>query len=144
LPFFNEVLNIIIGYEVYSFLDGYSRYHQISITFANGYKITFVTNWGAFWMVMPFGVKNGPPTFQKVVRRAFKKYLDHFMRIFLDNFIVYSDLESHLMKLKLCVQKCKKYRNSLHLDKCALMVFSGLILRFVVSKEGKIPDPKKV
>jgi hypothetical protein len=24
------------------------------------------------------------------------------------------------------------------------MVFSGLILRFIVSKEGKIPDPKKV
>jgi len=26
LPFFNEVLNIIARYEVYSFLDGYSRY----------------------------------------------------------------------------------------------------------------------
>jgi len=25
LPFFDEVLNIIIGYEAYSFLDGYSR-----------------------------------------------------------------------------------------------------------------------
>ncbi len=24
LPFFDEVLNTIIGYEVYSFLDGYS------------------------------------------------------------------------------------------------------------------------
>jgi hypothetical protein len=30
----------------------------------NRYKTTFVTYWGAFvWMVMPFGVKNGPPTF---------------------------------------------------------------------------------
>jgi hypothetical protein len=27
LPFYDEVLNIIIGYEAYSFLDGYSRYH---------------------------------------------------------------------------------------------------------------------
>jgi hypothetical protein len=27
LPFFNEVLNIIAGYEAYSFLDGYLRYH---------------------------------------------------------------------------------------------------------------------
>jgi hypothetical protein len=27
LPFFDEVLNIVIGYEAYSFLDGYSRYH---------------------------------------------------------------------------------------------------------------------
>jgi len=83
---------------------------------------------------MPFGVKNGPPTFQKIVRRAFKKYLDHFMKIFLDNFIVYSDMESHLMNLKLCFQKYKKYRNSLNPNKCALMVFSRLILGFVVSK----------
>ncbi len=27
LPFSNEILNIIVGYEVYSFLDGYLRYH---------------------------------------------------------------------------------------------------------------------
>jgi hypothetical protein len=31
------------------------------------YKIAFVTNQGAFtWVVMPFGVKNGPPAYQKV------------------------------------------------------------------------------
>jgi hypothetical protein len=32
LPFTNEVLNIVAKYEAYSFLDGFSRYHQISIT----------------------------------------------------------------------------------------------------------------
>jgi len=32
LPFIDEVLNITAGYEAYSFLDGYSRYHQIFIT----------------------------------------------------------------------------------------------------------------
>jgi hypothetical protein len=31
LPFIDEMLNIVIGYEAYSFLDGCSRYHQISI-----------------------------------------------------------------------------------------------------------------
>jgi hypothetical protein len=77
LLFSNEVLNTIARYEAYSFLDGYSRYHQISITPEDRYKTTFVTDWGAFiWMVMPFGVKNGPPTFQRVVSKAFKKYLD--------------------------------------------------------------------
>jgi hypothetical protein len=30
-PFTNEVLNIATGYDTYSFLDGYSGYHQISI-----------------------------------------------------------------------------------------------------------------
>ncbi len=37
---------------------------------------------------MPFGGKNGPTTFQKVVTKSFKEYLDNFMKIFLDDFIV--------------------------------------------------------
>jgi hypothetical protein len=64
LPFFDEVLNIIARYEVYSFVDGYLGYHQIFIALKDKYKKTFVINQGAFvWMIMPFGVKNGPPTF---------------------------------------------------------------------------------
>jgi hypothetical protein len=27
LPFIDEVINIVNGHEVYTFLDGYSRYH---------------------------------------------------------------------------------------------------------------------
>jgi hypothetical protein len=41
LPFFDEVLNIIVRYEAYSFLDRYSGYHQIFITPKNRYKTTF-------------------------------------------------------------------------------------------------------
>ncbi len=48
LPFFNEVLNIVVRYEAYSFLDGYLRYHQIFITLEDRYKITFVIDWGTF------------------------------------------------------------------------------------------------
>jgi len=93
---------------------------------------------------MSFGVKNGPPTYQKAITKTFKEYLDSFMRIFLDDFIVYSDMESHLHKLRLCFQKCKEYGISLNLDKCAYMVFSGMILGFIVSKEVKLPYPKKI
>jgi hypothetical protein len=53
-------------------------------------------------MMMPFGVKNGPPTFERTIGRTFKKYLDQFMKIFLNDFTIYNDMESHLMKLKLC------------------------------------------
>jgi hypothetical protein len=50
---------------VYSFLDGFSSYHQIMIAPKDKYKITFITNWGAFiWVVMLFGFKNGPSTYQ--------------------------------------------------------------------------------
>jgi hypothetical protein len=42
LPFTNEVLNTIAGYETYSFLNGYLGYHQISIAPKDIYKTTFV------------------------------------------------------------------------------------------------------
>jgi hypothetical protein len=68
-----------------------------------------VINWGTFvWMVMSFGVKNGPLTFQRAINRAFREYLNQFMKIFLNDFTIYSDMETHLMKLKLCFQKCKE------------------------------------
>jgi hypothetical protein len=37
---------------------------------------------------MPFRVKNGLLPYQKVATKTFKKYLDNFMKIFLDDFIV--------------------------------------------------------
>jgi hypothetical protein len=96
-PFTNEVLNKIIGYETYFFLDGYSRYHQISIALEDKYKIAFVIDWGTFiWKVMSFGVLNGPPTYQRAVTKTFREYLDNFMKIFLDDFIRYNDMDSHL------------------------------------------------
>jgi len=97
LPFTNEVLNTIIGYEAYYFLDGYLGYHQISIAPKDKYNIAFVIDWGAFiWKVMLFGVKNGPPTYHKAVTKTFKGYLDNFMKKFLDDFTMYNDMESHL------------------------------------------------
>jgi hypothetical protein len=49
-------------------------------------------------------------------------------------------MENHLWKLRLCFQKCKKYGISLNAYKCAFMVFSRMILGFIVSKERKLPN----
>jgi len=42
LPFKDEMLNTIVGYEAYSFLEGYSGYRQIFIALKHKYKTTFV------------------------------------------------------------------------------------------------------
>jgi hypothetical protein len=52
------------------------------------------------WVVMPFGLKNVPPMHQRVVSNFFKDYLDDFMMLFLDDFIIFSDLNTHLPKLQ--------------------------------------------
>jgi hypothetical protein len=66
------------------------------------------------------------------------------MKIFLDYFIIFNDLSTHLDKFKKCFLKCKEYGIRLNLDKCAFMVCSRTILGFMISKEGKTSKPKKI
>jgi hypothetical protein len=66
------------------------------------------------------------------------------MKIFLDDFIIFSDLSTHLEKFKKCFLKCKEYGISLNPKKCAFMVCPRTILGFIVSKEGQTFDPKKI
>jgi hypothetical protein len=92
---------------------------------------------------MLFGVTNGPPTYQRAMTKAFKEYLDSFMKILMDDFIMYSDMESHLQKLRLCFQKCREYGINLNPDKCAFMVFSRMILGFLFPKKGNYHIQRK-
>jgi hypothetical protein len=70
------------------------------ITFENMFKITFIINRGTFvWVVMPFGFKNVPPSYQRVVSITFNDYLKMFIKLFLDDFSVFSKLNTDLTKL---------------------------------------------
>jgi hypothetical protein len=54
-------------------------------------------DWGVYiWRVMSFGVKSGPLTYEKIVTKAHTKYLDQFTKIFMDDLIVYIDMETHM------------------------------------------------
>jgi hypothetical protein len=48
---------------------------------------------------MSFGLKNVPPTYQRMVNKIFKDYLDDFMKLFLDDLMVFSDLDTLLSRL---------------------------------------------
>jgi hypothetical protein len=45
---------------------------------------------------MSFGVKNELLTYQRAITKTFLKYLDRFMKMFLDDFIMFSDMENPL------------------------------------------------
>jgi hypothetical protein len=92
---------------------------------------------------MLFRVKNGPPTYQKVMTKTFKKYLDSFMKIFLDDFTMHNDMENHLQKVIVCFQRCKEYGNSLNSKKCAFMVFLGMTLGFIIIRKGNYQISRK-
>ena len=82
---------------MYSFTDGFSGYHQIRIAKEDRHKTTFVTEWGCFqYTVMPFGLKNVPVIFSWVVVTAFKYFIQKFLQVYMDDWIVYGLIKDHL------------------------------------------------
>ncbi len=93
---------------------------------------------------MPLGVKNSPPTYQRVITKTSHEYINVFMKIFLDDFTIFNDLSTDLVKLKKCFLKCRKFGISPNPYKFTFIVFSRTILDFKVFKKGKVMDPKKI
>jgi hypothetical protein len=48
---------------------------------------------------MPFRVKNGPSIYQRVIDKTFHEYIDLFMKLFLDDFTICNNMETHLDKI---------------------------------------------
>ena len=145
LPFTDGILDAVAGHEIYSFLDGFSGYNQVRMNPEDQEKTAFVTEWGVFVaVVMMFGLKTAPATFQRVIQEIFGEYIPAFMQVFLDDFAVYSRKADHFEHLRLCLEKCRKGRLSLNPAKCAFGVMSGTLLGHIVSQEGIAVDPDKV
>ncbi|KAL2631182.1 hypothetical protein R1flu_015868 [Riccia fluitans] len=130
---------------MYSFMDGFSGYNQVSVAERDREKTAFITEWGAFaYRVMPFGLKNAPSTFQRVVTTAFEEYLNEFMQTYLDDFTIYGSRTDHLGHLRKCLEKCRKFSISLNPDKSVFGVSSGVLLGHIISKDGLLLDPAKI
>ena len=85
-PFIDEVLERVGGQEMYSFIDGFSGYHQVRIAKEDHHKLTFFTEWGCYqYTVMPFRLKNAPTIFYRIVAFAFKDFIHKFSEVYFDD-----------------------------------------------------------
>jgi hypothetical protein len=58
---------------------------------------------------MPFGVCNGPATFQRLVERVLKGFQWHSLVLHLDDIVVYSrNFNDHLVRLKQVFQRLRE------------------------------------
>lgn len=96
------------------------------------------------YIVMPFGLKNAPAIFSRVVVVAFKKFIHKFLEAYFDDWTVYSLLKKHIECLRLMLDMCRQYQISLNLKKCIFCGPFGIFLRHIVCKQGLLADLAKI
>jgi hypothetical protein len=144
-PFTDEVLDNVGGQEVYSFIDGFSGYHQIQIAKEDRHNTTFATEWGSYqYIVMPFGLKNSPAIFSNVVVEAFKEFLHKYLEAYFDDWTIFRLLKNCIECLRIMLDKCRQCQISLNLKKCILFSPFGVLLGCIVCKQGLLVDPSKI
>ena len=133
------------GQEAYSFTDGFYGYHQIRIHEVDRHKTTFAIEWGSFqYTVMPFGLKNAPAIFSRVVVEVFKEFIHKLLVVYFDDWTVFGLLKKHIELLRLMLAKCRQHQISLNLKKRIFCVPFGNLLGDIVCKQGLMVDPTKI
>ena len=130
---------------MYSFMDGFSGYHHIRIAKKDRHKTTFVTKWGCFqYIVMPFGLKNAPTIFSQVGVAAFTDFIQKFLQVYMDDWIVYGLYRNPLANLCLMLERCRQHQNALNSKKCIFFPPFGILLGHNVCKQGLLVKPTNI
>jgi hypothetical protein len=90
---------------------------------------------------MPFGLKNSPTMFSRVVVEAFKEFLNKFLEAYFDDWTVFSLLQNHIEFLRLMLDKYRQCQISLNLKKCIFFSPFGVFLGHIMCKQGLLVDP---
>jgi hypothetical protein len=105
LPLIDETLARIANAKIFTKLDIRQAFHRIRIDAASEELTTFRTRYGTYkYQVLPFGLTNGPATYQRYMNKVLFNYLDDFCTVYLDDILIYSNnvLEhKHYIKLVL-------------------------------------------
>eukprot|EP00253_Pinus_taeda_P005102 PITA_05102 len=146
LPTMEQILQLVVGSELMSFLDGFSRYNQIRVHPDDRLKTTLRTKWGTYaYQKMPFGLINAIATFQRAMDIAFKGLINRSVVVYLDDITVFSKKRAnHLHDLKQIFERCKRYGISLNPKKSFFALNEDKLLGFIVSKDGIYIDSDRI
>ena len=96
-----QIVDATSRYEMLSFLDAFSGYHQIPMAPEDEEKTSFITPHGLYcYRVMPFGLKNVGATYQRLMTKIFKSLIGDIVEVYIDDGVVKSKtLNEHTQHL---------------------------------------------
>jgi hypothetical protein len=141
-----QIVDFTSSYELLSFLEAYSDYHQINLTIDDQEKTTFITPFGIFYYTkMAFVLKNGGATYQKRIQIILEAQIRQNVEAYIDDVVVKSKKRGDLLDyIKEAFDNLFKYKIKLNPKKCVFGVSSGKLLSYMVLARGINANPKKV
>ena len=146
IPRQSDILALLSGAQVLSSLDALSGFTQLELAEEDVEKTAFRTHRGLFqFKRLPFGLRNGPSIFQRVMQSILAPYLWIFCLVYIDDIVIYSkSYEEHLIHLDKVLEAIENAGITLSPKKCHLFYGSILLLGHKVSRLGLSTHAEKV
>ena len=145
LPLLNETLARISKAKVFTKLDIRQAFYRIRVHPDSEDLTTFRTRYGTYkYKVLPFGLTNGPATWQRYMNNTLFDYLDDFCTAYLDDILIYSENknehEEHVCKV---LEQLCEVRLQADIDKSEFHVQQTKYFSFIISTNSIKADSKK-
>ena len=146
MPTVDDILSSLHGASVFSSLDLRSGYWQVRVADEDVEKTAFVCHRGLFqFKVLPFGVVNGPATFQRLMSKVLDGLIGQNCYVYLDDIVCFSpDIEQHISDLQEIFCRLRQAGLTVNAEKCQFACQEMKYLGHVVSSDGLKMDPEKV
>ena len=146
LPLIDETLARLRGAKVFTKLDIRQAFHRIRMDPDSEELTTFRTRYGNYkCKVLPFGLTNGPATYQRYMNDVLIDLLDVICTAYLDDILIYSeDPLLHETHVKQVLDRLRAAGLQADIRKCEFGVTRTKYLGFIISTEGLAVDPEKV
>ena len=94
---------------------------------------------------MPFGLCNGPASFQNYINDTLQEYLDDFCTAYLDDILIYSEIEAeHEIYVKRVLQKLREVSLQADIIKCTFHIKEISYLELIIITKGVKMNSVKV
>ena len=115
----DEILDRVGGSEVVSKIDLAKGFYQVEVEPLSQEKTAFVSPYGKFEFTrMPFGLKNAPATFQRLMEVVLGD-CSHCSAPYIDDVVVFSKSGAeHVQHLRLVLERLRKFGLTLKESKC--------------------------
>jgi hypothetical protein len=146
LPRQDDILQALSGSQWLTTLDALAGFTQLTMAPESREKLAFRTHRGLFQFArMPFGYRNGPSVFQRVMQTVLAPFLWIFALVYIDDIVIFSvTFEDHLKHLDLVFSAIAGANLTLSPPKCHLAYQSLLLLGQKVSRLGLSTHKEKV